>query len=168
MDLTVTLQAWKAATADLPAGVQSLCLDTLKLAAAEKVKLVHSTDVFEGTPCLFNAIRNMTTQLNDVPAAYQPEVVRLFDDLNNYLETMGVNTEPYKVSPLAAEILAHNFGELKPITMDDKARLELERASFIANCSPYFEPTDEELITDWLLSIEDTDADSTKSPRVSS
>lgn len=157
MDLSNVLIQWKAATAALPPGVQSLCLDTLKLAAAGKVRLTHSADVFEGVPCLFNAIRNMTTQLNEAPIEYAPMVVVLFDRINTALIEVGVNQEGHAVSPLAAEILAHNFGPLKEITMEDKARLELERASFVANCSPYFEPTDEELITDWLLSIEDTD-----------
>lgn len=160
------LSDWKVATANLPAGVQSLCLDTLKLAAAGKVRLTHPADVFEGVPCLFNAIRNMTTQLGDAPIEYAPEVVTLFDRLNTAFIDLGVNEPGHAVSPLAAEILAHNFGPIKPITMEDKARLEIERASFMANCSPYFEPTDEEMITDWLLSIEDTNADSTRTQGV--
>ena len=166
MDLSYELSQWKAATANLPAGVQSLCLDTLKLAAAGKVRLTHSADVFEGVPCLFNAIRNMTTQLNDAPIEYAPMVVVLFDKINTAFIGLGVNEEGHAVSPLAAEILAHNFGPIKPITIEDKARLEIERASFMANCSPYFEPTDEEMITDWLLSIEDTNADSTRTQGV--
>lgn len=167
-DLTKALSDWKFATGNLPWGVQSLTYDTLVLAANEKVSLVFNKDVHQGTPCLFNAIRNMTTQLGSSPSEYARDVVAAFDTVNTLLRGLDVNKEDYKVSPIAAEILVHNFGQRKIQTEEDKQRYAMELASFAANCTPYIEPTDEEVMADWLLTISKgvTNEDSTRSTSV--
>jgi hypothetical protein len=162
-----TLNEWREATAALPWGVQGLCHDALTLAANEKITLVHGADYKDGRPCLFNAIRQMTTQLSESPSSYAGEVVRAFDSINHHLWKQNVNTKMNVVSPLAAEILLRNFGSLKAApTADDIKRMEIERESFMRNCTPYIEPTDEEVMTQWLLAIEGKDTSDAATDRV--
>jgi hypothetical protein len=155
MGLTENLESWTKATGNLPWGVQGLCHDALTLAAADKVTLVHGANYYDGRPCLFNAIRQMTQQLEQSPASFAGDVVRAFDEVNSDLKRANVNTDSNKVSPLAAEVLLHHFAPLKGApTAEEIDRINLERESFMRNCTPYIEPTDEEVMTQWLLAIE--------------
>jgi hypothetical protein len=78
-----------------------------------------------------------------------------FDNVNRRLKTANVNAHSNKVSPLAAEVLLHHFAPLKGApTAEEIDRINLERESFMRNCTPYIELTDEEVMTQWLLAIE--------------
>jgi hypothetical protein len=152
------VENWTNSTANLPWGVQRLVHDALILASEGKIRLVHGIDYRDGKPCLFNAIRQMTTQLDDTPVKYAPEVVTAFDDLNYALYKEGVNTEVNCVSEIAATFLVRNFGPLKPApTNEDLERQALAVASFAVNCTPFIEPTDEEMIADWVLNSTQND-----------
>lgn len=112
---------WTVETANIPAGVQHLIYDALKLVAEEEIRLAWGADVKDGVPCLLNAVSNMTTQVavnHELPASYQPEVVRLFDSINKQVEkTMKgahAGTDGF-VSPIVAELLIMNFAPLKEI-----------------------------------------------------
>lgn len=167
MDLDTALKSWTSATANLPWGVQGLCHDALTLAANEKITLVHGADYRDGRPCLFNAIRQMTEQLNQTPMSFAGDVVIAFDEVNRLLAIQKVNVEYNKVSPLAADILLRNFAPLKGApTADEIARMDIERESFMRNCTPYIEPTDEEVMTQWLLAIEGKDDSDAAAERV--
>jgi hypothetical protein len=168
MGLTEDLKSWTEATANLPWGVQGLCHDALTLAAADKVTLVHGANYYDGRPCLFNAIRQMTQQLNQSPASFASDVVSAFDNVNAHLKRAKVNVDSNKVSPLAAEVLLHHFAPLKGApTADEVERMNLERESFMRNCTPYIEPTDEEVMAQWLLAIESEAKSDAPTERVS-
>lgn len=144
------LDNWHNATANVPTGLQMVLKDALSLAAEGKITLVYGADARDGKPCLLNAVRNMTTQFDLKPSTYAPAVVAAFDDLNHALWKDNVNESTHKVSPLAAEVLLRHFGPVDPSDYDVEHRaLALE--SFAVNCTPYIEPTDDEMLTDWLL-----------------
>lgn len=138
------LKEWNTATGNLPYGVQRVFMDTLNLVKEEKVHLVWGSDYRDGKPCLVNAVASMLTTGGGkgIPMQRFGEVVGKFDSINYELKRQGVNTDGY-VSPLAAEILIRNFGELKPEPDPSIPTAELSHGAYI-------EPTDEEMAQDLL------------------
>jgi hypothetical protein len=143
------LVLWKKATSDTPPGVQHLIYDALQLVSSGDIKLAWGADVYKGTPCLLNAVSNMTTQMVEpgkkLPANYTPNVVRLFDLINktySYVLNPSENKSQGYVDPIAADMLIRHFGELK----------EIEVTSTVADFKEC-EPTSNELqaeLVDWL------------------
>ena len=143
------LVSWKRETSNIPPGVQHLIYDALQLVSSGDIKLAWGADVYKGTPCLLNAVSNMTTQMVEpgkkLPSHYTPEVVSLFDRINktysHVLYPHENRTHGY-VDPIAADMLIRHFGELK----------EIEVTSTLADFKEC-EPTSNELqaeLVDWL------------------
>jgi len=143
------LKDWNVATGNLSWGVQRVFLETLYSVKDHDVHLVHGADYRDGKPCLVNAVASMlTTSSNGVsPLREFPKVVGLFDQINKQLQAEGVNSDDGFVSPLAAEILIRNFGNLKPEPDIDTSVVEASHGAV------YIEPTDEEFAKDWLDSM---------------
>lgn len=141
------LSKWSTATGNLKWGVQRVFLETLHAVKDNDTHLVWGADYRDGKPCLVNAVASMLTTSggHGIPMAKFNEVVSLFDTINQELRKDGVNTDGY-VSPLAAEILIRNFGELKPEPAPETL-VEMSHGAV------YVEPTDEELAQDWLNSM---------------
>ena len=144
MDFT----AWTQATGDLLPGQQAVFLDVLNLVAEGKTHLVWGADYRDGKPCLVNAVGQMLTTGggNSIPMQYFGNVVRQFDTLNSLMHDLGINEDGY-VSPLAAEFLIRNFGEVKPIVRTEVAE------SVTPEGQPYIEPTDAEFMQSWLSAM---------------
>lgn len=143
--LTSALANWTTATADLNWGVQRVFYETLEACKDEKTHLVYGADYRDGKPCLLNTVAPMLTHSSSgiTPSNFAPEVVRYFDQVNAFLADTGVNDTSGYVSPLAAEVLLRNFGELKPseITVDTTPDSSHE---------VYIEPSDLDLARDLL------------------
>lgn len=141
------LKDWNTATGNLPYGVQRVFLDTLNLVKDEKIHLVWGADYRDSKPCLVNAVASMLTTGggHGIPMRHYGKVVSQFDQINAELRTKGINTDGY-VSPLAAEILIRNFGELKPEPEVDTSVVEMSNGAYV-------EPSDEEVMQDWLNSM---------------
>jgi len=77
------------------------------------------------------------------PAGMFGDVVAAFDSLNYTFKNQDVNKDGY-VSPLAAEILIRNFGDLKP-----EPDIDTSTVGELSN-GAYIEPTDEEMAQDLL------------------
>ena len=158
---SINFKHWTDATADLDWGVQRVMKETLNLVAEGKITLAHSTNVAlvatsdtdsRTAPCLVNAVAQMLSADGDVsPVSWFPNVVGAFDAVNRSLVEAGVNEhEKYIVSPLAAEVLIANFGEMKPVpTENDYKEAALEALKKEAEAAPYIEPTDEEMAKAW-------------------
>lgn len=146
-------QNWHSATADLPWGVQTVMFDTLQAVADGQVRLVHGADYKDGSPCLVNAVANMTEAGGGkgVPSSKFSNLVGAFDHINRFLQGEGVNEDDGFVSPLAAEILLRNFGQLKnkPVA----AAVSEAVAPVAFETGVYKEPSDEELTRDWLNAL---------------
>ena len=146
--MDATLKDWNTATGNLPWGVQRVFLDALNSVKDEKIHLVWGRDYRNGKPCLVNAVASMLTTGggHGIPSDKFGPVVQAFDGINAELRRQGVNTDGY-VSPLAAEILIRNFGDLKPEPDIDTSTVgELSHGAYI-------EPSDEEMAQDWLNSM---------------
>lgn len=138
-------QKWETATGNLPYGVQHVFKDVLDLVAeGKKNDLVYGADYTSQGACLVNASANMLVSGggHGIPMANFSDVVSLFDQINAMLAVKGVNTEPNKVSPLAAEILCTWYAPLKEnpqvveaFTSSDGHEIPM----------PYIEATDEEM-----------------------
>lgn len=148
------LKSWKQATGDLPWGVQSAMHDAISLVAEEKVSLTFNANyASDGTPCLVNSIAQMLTHKSDgiSPTGSFPVVVSLWDQIHTELRNKGVNNDGTKVSPLAAEILLKNFGDLKEKPVSDAVSEAMAMEAF--GSGAYREPSDEEMARDWLNSL---------------
>jgi hypothetical protein len=142
MDYQLRTQ-WEQATGELPYGVQRVFRDVLNLVAEGKKKdLVYGTDYTDKGACLVNASANMLTTGggHGIPVRHFNEVVRLFDQINGMLEEKDVNTEPNKVSPLAAEILVMWFAPLRDVP-EPKEEVPVENVISL----PYDLPSDAEM-----------------------
>lgn len=137
MTQMIDFSAWTKATGDLLPGQQRVFLDVLNLVAEGKAHLVHGADYRNGKPCLVNAVGQMlsTGGGQGIPMASFNHVVSEFDRVNQCLLQMGVNTDGM-VSPLAAEFLIRNFGDLKPMVVESTVPKE-------EVAKPYVEPSDE-------------------------
>ncbi len=145
--MTINFTEWNKATSELPWGVQTVMLDTLKMVAEEQITLVYGADYFDGSPCLVNAVANLTTAGGGrgVPLSEFNDLVCAFDDINNMLLGRGINISK-NVSPLAAEILIKNFGTLKEKPVESAVNHAMQREAFDNNV--YREPSDEEMARD--------------------
>lgn len=135
-------QKWTEATSRLDWGKQRVLHDTLTLAAEGKIKVVYGADDYDGSPCLINAVGCMVKSQGEAPSINEPVIVSLFDQINRYLETVGVNPDQGHghMSELAAETLVRYFAPLK----------EIPETQEIEEPTVYFvEPTDEELQAAW-------------------
>lgn len=139
------LHKWTQVTAGLDWGKQRVLYDTLTLAAEGKIKVVYGADDYDGSPCLINAVGCMVKSQNESPSMNEPHLVRLFDQINRYLNDKGVNTEGDRghMSPLAAEILVQYFAPLREIPSGTPV-------NEVPIAEPYFvEPTDAEIQAAW-------------------
>lgn len=135
--MTIDFSAWTKATGDLLPGQQRVFLDVLNLVSEGKAHLVYGADYRDGKPCLVNAVGQMLSVGGGagVPSRNFGDVVGQFDTLNAAMLDRGINTDGY-VSPLAADFLIRNFGEVKPMTMN--AVVTKDEVA-----TPYVEPSDE-------------------------
>jgi hypothetical protein len=134
---------WTKATSTLSWGEQRVFHEALTLVAEGKIHMTYGANYKEGVPCLVNSVAQMMSHSQVSPGSMFPAVVQAFDTFNGLFKVRGIN-EPYKVSPLAAEILLHHFAPLKekPAPVVDKAATE---NTVNDEEAPYIEPTDEEL-----------------------
>lgn len=110
------LGQWNTATANLAWGVQRAFRSVFEAVRDDGTSLMYGADYSGGFPCLINTVGVMLTTGggHGVPSAHFGEVVSLFDRINRELEFRGVNIDPNKVSPIAAEIFLTHFAPLKP------------------------------------------------------
>jgi len=145
----IDFKHWTNATAEMPWGVQRAFVTALEAVRDGQIKMVYGTDSYNGSPCLVNAINQMISlDANASPATFASEVVRSFDVVNRAMfELYGTSAgfhERY-VTTASAEVLLHNFGELKPESVFEAPDV----AAAIAT-SPYTEKSDTELAQEWL------------------
>lgn len=140
---------WTKATGDLLPGQQAVFLDVLNLVSEGKAHLVYGADYRDGKPCLVNAVGAMLTTSGGqgVPTQYFPAVVCEFDRLNGEFYGAGINTDGF-VSPLAADILIRNFGEVKEMIVETPDPVSVEATPV------YVEPSDTELMQSWLAAMQ--------------
>jgi hypothetical protein len=153
---TDPFKRWTAATAELPWGVQHVMYQTLEAVKDEQIKLAYSMNYNGPTPCLVNAVANMTQAGggHGVPYANFEELVRAFDNVNRALEASGINNGDGLVSPLAAEVLLRAFATLKTKPIAKAVDEALQPVAF--EHSVIRERTDEELTRDWLNALNPT------------
>lgn len=134
--------AWHDATCFVPWGVNAVVYDALTLAAAESVKIAYNADYRDGHPCLINAVAPMLIAGGGlgVPMRNFGQLVRAFDSVNTYLESVGVNKSGI-MSPLAADILLQNGNWSRGIAGTERMILN---APVKVN-STYIEPSDAEM-----------------------
>lgn len=150
------LTRWTHATGSAPWGVQHVLRDTLQAVADEQVTLAYNADYRDGSPCLINAAATMLSSISGEggqgkPSAHFGSIVSAFDRVNSMLEGRGVNTTPGFVSPLAAEILVANFGELKEKPI--QAAVSEAMATEAFSNKVFVEPSDEDITRDWLNAL---------------
>ena len=150
----MSLQQWKQVTGDLPWGVQQVLKSTLELVQEEQVHLVYGQDYREGKPCLINAAATMLAANagvggSGIPSQYFGDLVRNFDAINRELESSKINDGSGYVSPLAAEVLLRNFGELKEKPVSNAVDEAMASAAFAADI-PYREPSDADMARDFM------------------
>ena len=110
-----SLDMWKTATANAKWGVQQAIKTSLELVADEQIKICWGQDDYNGAPCLINSINQMLSHNADhSPSGKYPNIVRAFDLVN---ADIGINKD-FFVSPIAAEILLRNMGEMKPVPVE--------------------------------------------------
>lgn len=143
--------AWTKATGDLLPGQQRVFLDVLNLVSEGKAHLVWGADYRDGKPCLVNAVGQMLSTGGGlgIPTAQFGGVVGEFDRLNGEMLKEGVNKDGY-VSPLAADFLIRNFGEVKEMITED-----VPTPDGVNVAQPvYVEPSDEQFMADWLAAMQ--------------
>lgn len=147
--MTINFEPWTTATGNLKPGQQAVFLDVLNLVSEGKAHLVWGADYRDGKPCLVNAVGQMlsTGGGRGIPMQEFGDVVGQFDTINGALYEAGINTDGY-VSPLAAEVLIRNFGEIK-----EMERTEVKE-SVTPDNKPYIEPTDDEFMQSWLSAMQ--------------
>lgn len=152
--LPTLLTRWNSATEALPWGVQRVLHDTLNLVEQGKVTLIHSRDYSNGHPCLINAVGQMLTTSggSGIPMTYFAPLVSMFDRINQAFVELNQNGPNGEVSPFVAEVLLHHFAPLKeqPVSASVDEAMQMEA---FAN-GVYVEPKDEDLMRDWLNSME--------------
>lgn len=145
--------AWNVATSNLPWGVQSVFLETLKAVRDHGTNLAYGADYVEGSPCLVNATAVMLSSIKgeggkNKPATHFEEMVIAFDNICRDMYGKGIGEREQIVSPLMAEFLIHNFGTLKDRPLESSVNEATANEAFASNI--YFEPSDEDLMRDWL------------------
>lgn len=149
--LKENLAEWQVATTALPRGVKRVLYDVLDLTAAEKMNnLIYGSDYSGSGTCLINAAGPLLTTGGGkgVPVTHYRRVVYLYDAINRQLFDLNVNTKYGYVSPLAAEILLQHFAD-----MADVPDVIIPENELVTADSPYVEPSDEEMYTNWLTAI---------------
>jgi hypothetical protein len=122
-------------------------MDVLNLVSEGKTHLVWGADYRDGKPCLVNAVGQMlsTSGGHGIPMLAFRDVVSEFDRLNGLMFEAGINKDGY-VSPLAADFLIRNFGEVKPMVVEEVTAEVKE--------TPYVEPSDKDLMESWLSAMQ--------------
>lgn len=152
------LAQWKNATSKLPWGAQQVFHETLTAVKDGQVSLVYGQDYNDkGNPCLVNAAASMLTVGGGVgiPSTNFGSLVSCFDTINRELVRSGSNTGDGIVSPLAAEILLHNFAPIKEKPIETATDEAMQNEAFAEHA--YSEPTDADLTRNWLNAL-NTDA----------
>lgn len=135
--LMIDFTSWTRATAGLLPGQQAVFLDFLNVVADGKAHLVHGANYRDGKPCLVNGTAQMLSHGAVSPTGAFPEVVMAFDAACAAMEAAGVDDHGGYVTPLMAEILIRNFGEVQPIVLTE----DKETVAPTDN-GAYIEPTD--------------------------
>lgn len=139
MLMTIDFSRWTTATGQLKPGQQAVFLDFLNLVKDGKAHLVHGADYRDGKPCLVNGVATMLSHGSVSPSQMFPAVVGEFDRACKAMEAMGLSEglDGY-VSPLMAECLIRNFGDVKPMDLTEPtAQPEVE--------ATYIEPSDAQM-----------------------
>lgn len=141
MTTTINFSGWTKATGDLKPGQQAVFLDFLNLVKDGKAHLVHGADYRDGKPCLVNGVATMLSHSSVSPTQMFPSVVGEFDRTCKAMAAVGLegDLEGY-VSPLMAEFLIRNFGEVKDIEVSEPVEKKVEDG-------PYIEPTDAQMVS---------------------
>lgn len=145
--MTINFDSWKRETGNLPWGVQRAMYDVVSLVADGKASLVHGANFSDGKPCLVNAIAPMIAEnVHGVsPCGQYPDLVSAFDTVCSAMISKGLADDPHLVSPLMAEFLLRNFGDLKePNAVEATESEPVEIAADAAGV--YVEPSDEEFV----------------------
>lgn len=147
----IDFSRWTNSTAALKPGEQAVFLDMLNLVMDGKVSLVHGADYRDGKPCLVNGVATMISHSQVSPMGAFPDVVGAFDAMCRQMVTLGLSDglEGY-VSPLMAEVLIRNFGEVKPIDLTPEEEVTAAKVED----GPYVEPSDEQFLTSWLAAMQ--------------
>lgn len=134
----IDFSSWTEATGQLKPGQQAVFLDFLNLVKDGQAHLVYGADYRDGKPCLVNGVATMLAHSSVSPMQEFPFVVSAFDNLCARMEVEGLCEEGLKgyVSPLMAEFLIRNFGEVKAIELTEPDPVAE------AESGPYIEPSD--------------------------
>jgi len=157
--MSIDFSSWTEATTNLNWGAQNVIHTALELAADGQVTIVYGADYYEGNACLVNTVGQMLEVGggSGIPSQHFNDLVRNFDQLNGQLREQGVNTDYRNMSPLAAEILLQNFGELKPQPEITEPAEPTDKVILPGHREIIPEASDEDLAKSWLEAIS-TDA----------
>lgn len=136
----INFNGWTQATGDLKPGQQRVFHDFLTLVSEGQATLVHGANYDKGSPCLVNGVAPMLAHGSVSPLGMFPDVVRNFDAVCRELQAAGIGDAPGRVSPLMADFLLANFGELKDmeVTVAKAEGVEIETV--------YIEPSDDDML----------------------
>lgn len=150
----IDFSAWNKATSDLDWGAQNVIHTALELASEGKSSIVYGADYSGGGACLVNTVGQMLAVGggSGIPSHHFGDMVSQFDRLNREFFSRGINTDSTRMSPLAAEILLHNFGTLKDQPLPSEPKMVPTNNREIIP-----EISDEDLAANWLSAIS-TDA----------
>lgn len=143
---------WAKATGELSWGAQNVIHTALELAAEGKSNIVYGADYDGSGACLVNTVGQMLAVGggSGIPSKHFGDMVSEFDRLNREFANRGINTETRRMSPMAAEILLHHFGELKPEPPMTNKQME-------PNAKPgyeiYAEVDDAQLAEEWTMAV---------------
>lgn len=141
--LKIDFTRWTKATGDLLPGQQRVFKDFLETVASGDTTLVFGADVRAGSPCLVNGVQVMMSETQVSPTAAFPHLVSAFDSVCWYMQTAGLAEKSGYVSPLMAEFLLRNFGEIKPMDVEQPPAIMVEG---VIHEGIYIEPSDEQML----------------------
>ena len=138
--MTIDFSSWTTATHNLTSGPQAIFLDFLNLVSEGQAHLVYGADYRDGKPCLVNGVAQMMSHSSVSPMSNFPEVVSAFDSICCDMTAKGLHDDVGYVSPLMADCLIRNFGDVKPIEVG------IDIAATPEETGVYIEPTDKAMV----------------------
>ena len=145
--MTIDFTSWTTATHNLDAGPQAIFLDFLNLVSEGQAHLVYGADYRDGKPCLVNGVAQMMSHTSVSPMSNCPQVVSAFDNMCGAMASAGLHEDAGYVSPLMADVLIQNFGDVKPIVLT-----EVPADTDVTKPGIYVEPSDAAM-SEFMLSM---------------
>lgn len=136
----IDFSGWTKATGDLKPGQQRVFKDFLTLVSEGQATLVHGADYDKNSPCLVNGVAPMLAHTAVSPMGMFPDVVTNFDHVCREMQAKGIGEQPNRVSPLMAEFLLKNFGEMKDMEVGQG------ETPYLNFDVPYVEPSDQDMM----------------------